>query len=188
VRKVPITCGKARKISTLIINNRTQISILHKHQKTKNKMSNNKIVCVTGATGFAASHLIKQLLEKGYTVHTTVRSLSQKERYQFLYNLENAETHLKLFEADLLMDGSFDEAVKNCSVVYHPASPFFLATPKDPQKELVDPAVNGTLNVLNSCSMSQTIKRVVVTSSGAALNQLQLIIHTLKKIGIQLHL
>lgn len=130
---------------------------------------NNQTVCVTGATGFVASALIKQLLAKGNIVHGTVRSLSQKNKYQFLYDLSNAHTHLKLFEADLVKDGSFDSPVEGCSIVYHTASPFFLAEPKDALKELVEPAVNGTLSVLKSSAKSNSVKRVVVTSSGAAI-------------------
>lgn len=37
-----------------------------------------------------------------------------------------------------------------------------------PQAELIDPAVNGTLNVLRSCAKSPSVKRVVLTSSIAA--------------------
>lgn len=34
-----------------------------------------KSACVIGGTGFMASLLVKLLLEKGYTVNTTVRDL-----------------------------------------------------------------------------------------------------------------
>jgi nucleoside-diphosphate-sugar epimerase len=54
------------------------------------------IVTVTGASGFIASHIVKQLLEKGYTVYGTVRSLANKERVDFLYTLPHADTNLKL--------------------------------------------------------------------------------------------
>jgi dihydroflavonol-4-reductase len=129
----------------------------------------NNTVAVTGATGFVAAHLVKQLLEKGYTVHGTVRSLKDKRKYEYLYQLPNAETNLKLFEADLLKDGSFDESIQGTSVVYHTASPFFLGESKDPQKELVDPAVQGTLTVLQSAAKISSVRRVVITSSVVAL-------------------
>ena len=60
-------------------------------------------VVVTGATGFVASQLIKQLLEKGYTVRGTVRSLQNKDKVQHLEKLGQAMAgHLTLHEADLL--------------------------------------------------------------------------------------
>jgi dihydroflavonol-4-reductase len=74
---------------------------------------------------------------------------------------------LQLFEADLLKEASFAEAIRDADYVIHMASPF-IATVKDPQKELVDPAVNGTLAVLNACAFNPSVKRVVITSSMAA--------------------
>ncbi len=134
--------------------------------------NNTKTACVTGATGFIASHIVQQLLQQGYTVHGTVRSVSNKSKNQFLLDLPNAKTHLKLFEANLLEENSFDEAVKNCSVVYHTASPFFMVKTDDPMRDFVDPAVKGTLNVLRSCATRAnggTVKRVVLTSSVASI-------------------
>ncbi|XP_019058736.1 PREDICTED: cinnamoyl-CoA reductase 1-like isoform X2 [Tarenaya hassleriana] len=64
-------------------------------------------------------------------------------------------------------EGSFDDAFDGCEAVFHTASPTFL-TPSDPQAELIDPAVKGTLNVLRSCATVGSIKRVVLTSSMAS--------------------
>jgi len=74
---------------------------------------------------------------------------------------------LKLFEADLLKEASFAEAIRDADYVIHMASPF-ITTVKDPKKELLDPAVNGTLAILNACAFSPSVKRVIVTSSMAA--------------------
>jgi len=74
---------------------------------------------------------------------------------------------LKLFEADLLKEASFADAIRDADYVLHMASPF-IATVKDPKKELLDPAVNGTLAILNACAFNPTVKRVVLTSSMAA--------------------
>ncbi|CAB4268159.1 unnamed protein product [Prunus armeniaca] len=77
------------------------------------------------------------------------------------------EHMLHLFQADLIEEGSFDAAVDGCEGVFHTASPvLFSAT--NPQAELIDPAVKGTLNVLKSCVKFATVKRVVLTSSMAA--------------------
>ncbi|KAI9071509.1 hypothetical protein K1719_046527 [Acacia pycnantha] len=68
----------------------------------------------------------------------------------------------------MLEEGSFDSAVQGCEGVFHTASPVFLDV-KDPQTELIDPAVKGTLNVLKSCTKSPSLKRVVLTSSIATM-------------------
>ena len=77
-------------------------------------------------------------------------------------------SNLELVEADLLKKGSFDLAVKDCEGVFHVASPFHFKY-QDPQKDLIDPAVNGTLNVLEACSKESSVRRVVLTSSAAAI-------------------
>jgi dihydroflavonol-4-reductase len=58
--------------------------------------------------------------------------------------------------------------MEGCELVYHTASPYTISV-KDPQKELVDPALNGTRNVLNQAYKTASVKRVVVTSSCAAI-------------------
>lgn len=127
-------------------------------------------VAVTGATGYIATELVKQLLEKGYNVRGTVRSLKNEEKVAHLKALSDAlPGNLTLHEADLLTDGSFDEVVKGADLVFHTASPFITES-DNPQKDLVDPAVKGTTTVLKSVSKSKdTVKRVVLTSSVAAM-------------------
>ena len=128
-----------------------------------------KKVLVTGAGGFIASWVVKRLLKEGIEVHGTVRSTGKPEKYGHLTRL-NAELpgELKLFEADLLEEGSFSKAAKGCDTVFHLASPFVPFKVKDPQTELVDPAVLGTINVLDAASRSGSVTRVVLTSSVAA--------------------
>ncbi|HCB39202.1 MAG TPA: diaminohydroxyphosphoribosylaminopyrimidine deaminase, partial [Gammaproteobacteria bacterium] len=75
---------------------------------------------------------------------------------------------LKLFKADLLDEGSFDEAMAGCEVVMHTASPFVVRGFKDPQEALIKPAVEGTRNVLEAANRTASVKRVVLTSSVAA--------------------
>jgi nucleoside-diphosphate-sugar epimerase len=130
-------------------------------------------VLVTGATGYVAGVLIAQLLDEGLTVHATVRDPSRTDRIQYLQDLADQRAHIngstiKFFGADLLDIGSFDEAATGCSVIFHTASPFAM-TAKDPQRDLVDPAVQGTENVLNTAFKTPSVTRVVLTSSIVAI-------------------
>ncbi|MCA9573075.1 MAG: NAD-dependent epimerase/dehydratase family protein, partial [Myxococcales bacterium] len=125
-------------------------------------------VLVTGATGYVAGPLVRRLLEEGLTVHATVRDPSKTDRLQYLLDLAaRLPGTLRFFGADLLTPGSFAEAMAGCQVVFHVASPYVLDV-KDPQAELVDPAVNGTRNVLEAVNATPTVTRVVLTSSCAA--------------------
>ncbi|RDX84344.1 Tetraketide alpha-pyrone reductase 1, partial [Mucuna pruriens] len=132
-------------------------------------MSNKggKVVCVTGASGYIASWIVKFLLERGYSVRGTVRDPTNKEKVDHLLKLDGAKERLHLFKADLMEEGSFDSAFQGCHAVFHTASPVRFVV-NHPQSELIDPAIKGTLNVVKSCAKSSSVKRVVLTSSFAA--------------------
>ncbi|KAH0726084.1 hypothetical protein KY284_001949 [Solanum tuberosum] len=108
-----------------------------------------KAICVTGASGFIASWLVKLLLHRGYIVNATVCNLikhaEDTSKVDHLLGLDGANERLHLFEADMPRD------------VF-----------KEENEELVDPAVKGTLNVLRSCTKSPSVRRVVITSSTAS--------------------
>ncbi|KAL6327722.1 hypothetical protein AAG906_024691 [Vitis piasezkii] len=126
-----------------------------------------KVVCVTGASGYIASWLVKLLLQRGYTVKATVRDPNDPKKTEHLLALEGAKERLHLFEANLLEEGSFDSVVDGCDGVFHTASPVVMIV-DDPQAQLIDPALKGTMNVLGSCAKAPSVKRVVVTSSMAS--------------------
>jgi nucleoside-diphosphate-sugar epimerase len=131
-----------------------------------------KPILVTGGAGYIASWVINYLLEDGNSVRTTVRSTKDEKKIRHLIKLAEAYPgKLAFYEADLLTEGSFDTALNEnggCEIVIHMASPFFIEGIKNPQKELVEPALKGTKNVLNSVNKAQTVKRVVLTSSVAS--------------------
>ncbi|CAM8899092.1 unnamed protein product [Rhodiola kirilowii] len=124
-------------------------------------------VCVTGASGFLASWLIKRLLQSDYEVVGTVRDPANEKKLAHLWKLDGAKERLKLMRAELTEEGSFDEAVAGCVGVFHTASPVF-GTVSDPMVNMVEPAVTGTLNVLRSCKRNPSLRRVVLTSSSSA--------------------
>lgn len=126
-------------------------------------------VLVTGASGYVAGWLVKELLEAGVTVHAAVRNPERTDKLGHLIEIaEKAPGTIRFFQSDLLDTGSYTEAMKGCSVVFHTASPFTVNV-KDPQKELIDPAVKGTRNVLETALATASVRRVVVTSSCAAI-------------------
>ena len=128
-----------------------------------------KPVMVTGATGYVAGRLIEKLLSNGITVHAAVRNPENTEKLKYLNEIaKKSEGNIKYFKADLLAEGSYKEAMQGCELVFHTASPFTIAV-KDPQKDLVDPAVKGTVNILKSVNETSSVKRVVLTSSCASI-------------------
>ncbi|MUZ62196.1 NAD-dependent epimerase/dehydratase family protein [Agrobacterium vitis] len=126
---------------------------------------------VTGGSGFVASHLILQLLEMDASVHATVRSLRNVAKIKPLTDMQaRFPGKLTLYEADLLIPGSFDAAMAGCSTIFHVASPFKLPEKiKDGQREMVEPALQGTRNVLGSVNRTESARRVVMTSTIGAI-------------------
>lgn len=131
-------------------------------------LNNSTLVLVTGGTGFVAAQAILQLLQKGYRVRTTLRSLKRKDdiiemlKIGGISNVEN----LSFIETDLTKNDHWDEAVKDCKYVLHIASPIHLKLPKH-EDEMIRPAVDGTIRVLKAAKTAG-VKRVVLTSNFGA--------------------
>ncbi|KAI9197576.1 hypothetical protein LWI28_000916 [Acer negundo] len=141
------------------------------------EFTGKKTACVVGGTGFVASLLIKQLLLKGYAVNTTVRDPDDQKKISHLIALQELGG-LKIFGADLTNEGSFDVPVVGCDIVFHVATPVNFAS-QDPENDMIKPAIKGVLNVLKACVKAKSVKRVILTSSAAAVS-----INTLKGTGL----
>ena len=142
-----------------------------------------------GPNGFVGSHVLQQLLASGYRVRGTVRSLSKSSYLANLYPNETASGDLHFVTVpDIEAPGALDSAIlgsdsssnssttlesEPASYVCHVASPYFTAS-KSPLEELINPAVNGTRNVLTSALRSTQLKRLTVLSSFASVVDLSL--------------
>ncbi len=121
-------------------------------------------VLVTGGSGFIAGELIQQLLDKGWHVHTTIRNKAKEPALRNRF--ADAEGRLKVFQAELMDDAGWADAVAGCSHVAHVASPLSAETPKD-ENDMIIPARDGTLRALRFAKAAG-VKRFVQTSSIAA--------------------
>nr|GMC96969.1 dihydroflavonol 4-reductase [Ipomoea batatas] len=131
--------------------------------------NHQKVVCVTGAAGFIGSWLVMTLLQRGYHVHATVRDPGNTKKVKHLLELPKADTNLRVWKGVMEEEGSFDEAIAGCEGVFHVATPMDFDS-KDPENEVIKPAINGVLNIINSCVKAKTVKRLVFTSSAGTLN------------------
>ena len=126
-------------------------------------------ILVTGATGYVAGRLVEKLLARGHSVHAAVRDPENQQKLQHLSHLaETLPGSIRYFKSDLLDPGSYAEAMAGCELVYHTASPFSIDV-QDPVKELIEPAKLGTRNVVEQANQTPSVKRVVLTSSCAAI-------------------
>lgn len=125
-----------------------------------------KTVLVTGGTGFVAGWCIVQLLQQGYRVRTTVRSLDREPALRAAIATQvDAGDALSFAVADLTRDEGWDAAVAGCDHILHIASPLGREAPKD-RDALIAPARDGALRVLRA-AVAAKVDRVVMTSAAA---------------------
>lgn len=134
------------------------------------------LVLVTGGTGYIATYCIKLLLEKGFSVRTTVRS-AESPKVQVLRDgcgVEGQAGNIEILEADLSKESGWAEACAGCKYVLHTASPVgdfqVKGLSEEDAQPLIDAAIAGTKNLMNGVVASGTCKRVVVTSSVATIS------------------
>lgn len=115
-------------------------------------------VLVTGASGFIGAHVVSELLARGYSVRAMLRNIS-------LASIFPESDRLEIVKADLFDVDSLAKAVEGCEDVIHCAASLYVGA-KDVKKEVVDPSVVG---VRNLCDVMDNVKRIVHTSSVAAI-------------------
>jgi nucleoside-diphosphate-sugar epimerase len=132
-----------------------------------------KTILVTGANSFIGCWIVKYLVEKGYNVRGTVRS-KEKESEVLDGIDEKYSNQISFVYINDITNDSFDQAVQNVNGIIHVASPFHFKA-KDPEKDLLLPAIRGTIGVLQSAhkynneNNEKKIKRIVITSSFASI-------------------
>ncbi len=127
-------------------------------------------IFVTGATGYIAKHIVLRLLNKGYHVRGSARSVDRTQEMHDALKPHltdpTALERMQIVALDLNKDDGWADALAGCGALLHTASPFPLNQPKDPE-ETVRPAVDGTLRALEAAKATG-IRRVILTSSTVA--------------------
>ncbi|WP_143462367.1 SDR family oxidoreductase [Levilactobacillus enshiensis] len=128
-----------------------------------------QLVVVTGGSGFIAVHIILQLLQQGYAVRTTVRSLRKTALiHEMLTNGGVTDfSNLTVAEADLTSDANWAAVMQGATYAIHVASPTPNRVFKD-EMEMIQPAVDGVVRVLTA-ARDAGVKRVVLTSAYGAI-------------------
>ncbi|RCV40235.1 LOW QUALITY PROTEIN: hypothetical protein SETIT_9G036500v2 [Setaria italica] len=129
------------------------------------------VLVTASRAGFIGSTLVRHLLDRGYNVHAGVLNPDDKAETDHLLALAAGagEGRLSIFRCDLFDGAALLDAARGCPGVFHLASPCIIDAVSDPQKQLMVPAVEGTLNVLRAAKEAGGVRRVVVTSSISAI-------------------
>ena len=128
-----------------------------------------EIVLVTGASGYIGSHIVANLLAKGRNVRAALRAPNDPERVEHLLALPVSDGgSLKVVKMDLLDADEVRAAVAGCSDVIHAAAALYVGK-SNPQKDVVDPSIIGAQNICDAIDATNCVKRLVHTSSTAAI-------------------
>nr|UUJ74921.1 cinnamoyl-CoA reductase [Cephalotaxus hainanensis] len=116
-----------------------------------------KAVCVMDASSYVGLWIVKGLLHRGYTVHATVQNRGEVESLMKL-----SGERLKILYADMLDYHSIVDALSGCSGL------FYTFDPAQYDEMMAEVEVRAAHNVLEACAHTETIEKVVFTSSLAA--------------------
>ncbi|TGO86465.1 hypothetical protein BPOR_0301g00070 [Botrytis porri] len=148
----------------------------------------SKRILLTGVNGFVGSWILDHLLRQGHFVQAIVRSESKAERVSS--DFLAYKPHFKFgIVPNITAPGAYDEVVQSdpsFDVVIHTASSFLYKVITD-KREFLDPAIRGTLGVLESVkNNAPEVKRVVVTSRCAAIiNFAEKVVCQLQKVSTE---
>src|SRR5271163_4862360 len=128
------------------------------------------LVLITGATGHIGFATLLALLKTGsYRARISSRKLSAAQSLGSHPLLAPYTDLLEFVEvSDFLAPGAFNSAVRGVDYILHLASPIPIldGSVKGHVKDIyLNPAIQGTVGVLESAAKSSSVKRVVVTSS-----------------------
>jgi dihydroflavonol-4-reductase len=128
-------------------------------------------VLLTGANGYIGRHILLQLLNQGYQVRASVRSLDKTGEIidslrDHVKDAALIDSNLSFVKLSLDSDLGWNDAMAGIDVLIHSASPVPLVTPTN-EEELIRPAVDGTIRAFKAAK-NAGVKRVVLTSSNAA--------------------
>uniref|UniRef100_J3MMP9 NAD-dependent epimerase/dehydratase domain-containing protein n=1 Tax=Oryza brachyantha TaxID=4533 RepID=J3MMP9_ORYBR len=130
-------------------------------------------VCVTGASGYIATCLVKKLLQRGCVVHATLRNLGDETKTAPLRRLAGAAERLGLFEADMYDADTFEPAIAGCEFVFLVATPIFHGPLSTKYKNTTEAAVDAMRIILQQCERAKTVRRVIHTASVTAASPLR---------------
>ncbi|KAF5844144.1 hypothetical protein GGP41_008901 [Bipolaris sorokiniana] len=139
-------------------------------------MSNkSSLLLLTGATGHVGFAVLVEALQAGYNVRVVLRTMSKSssilssEAVKEILSSSMAPELSFVEVPDITVPGAFDSAMRDVVYVIHSASPINRGKFQDLQKELIDPAVKGTSNILEAAQNTPSVYRVVITSSNSAI-------------------
>lgn len=129
-------------------------------------------VLVTGGSGYIGRHILDSLLQRGHNVVATVRSADKAHQIRTVFPSFTEDRLAFAVVPDISVRGAFDQAIvadPPLGAVIHTASPVHISS-KDIQREVLDPAINGTIGMLHSIKkLAPSVRRVVITSSFASI-------------------